>query len=226
MKETTRVSMLPVFLLLLIGGLAAVWALASYSPGTDSSGVSLLALLHVESPPGHVTQHTNEQPTCDFDDENGWVGHCRALNGGGSVHLVNNPDAKNVSFAELKSFILEDNTNQLRYLDGMRKCTDFAEALHNNAEAAGIRAAYVAVSFEGGGNGHALSAFQTTDEGLLYVDCTGPVGQDFPHSDQFDRIVRLEEGKTYKSLEITYYPKVACDAFWHQGVVEKVEIYW
>jgi len=226
MKETTKVSMLPVLLLLLIGGLAALWALASYSPGHDSSGVSLLALLNVAPQAEHVTQHTNEQPTCAFDDEDGWVGHCRALNGSGAVHLVDNPDTKNVSFAELKSFILEDTTNQLRYLAGMRKCTDFAEALHNNAEAAGIRAAYVAVSFEGGGDGHALNAFQTTDEGLVYVDCTGPVGQAFANSDQFDRIAHIEEGKTYKSLEITYYPKVACGAFWRQGVVEKVEIYW
>jgi len=65
-------------------------------------------------------------------------------------------------------------------------CADFAERLHNDAEIAGIRCAYVSVDLSGysdpyhygipSNTGHALDAFQTTDRGLIYVDDTNSAG--------------------------------------------------
>ncbi len=49
--------------------------------------------------------------------------------------------------------------------------------LHNNAEAAGIRTAIVAVELKPAGLAegviyHSLTAFETTDHGMMYIDAT------------------------------------------------------
>ena len=54
-------------------------------------------------------------------------------------------------------------------------CGAFAQEVHNNAEARGIRSAWVAIDFKDDpdGHGHALNAFNTVDKGLVFIDCTG-----------------------------------------------------
>jgi len=76
------------------------------------------------------------------------------------------------------SFLIADKIDENDYVTGSFMCGAFAEELHNNAEAAGIRAAWVSVYFEGESAGHALNAFYTTDRGLVYVDCIGKTAQD------------------------------------------------
>jgi len=73
-------------------------------------------------------------------------------------------------------------------------CADFAERLHNNAEMAGIRCAYVSITLTGN-TGHACNAFQTTDRGLVYIDCTGISDSYGP--DNNDTIVDIQVGKQY-----------------------------
>lgn len=107
------------------------------------------------------------------------------------VHLSNNPAAINPTWQELKAFLLVDGTDEKMYLPGYM-CADFAEEVHNNAEAAGIRAAWVAVHFEDGSEGHALNTFVTTDKGLVYVDCTG--------SDLFDNYFGKIEPVRFEDL--------------------------
>jgi hypothetical protein len=123
---------------------------------------------------------------------------------GEPIELINNSTATNPTYATLVDFINEDPTDEGAYMDfGSdsefaflgRTCGDFAEAVHNNAEAAGIRAALVTIDFVGQDVGHALNAFETTDKGLIYVDCTG---QDLgswieDHFVQLDKIT----GKVY-----------------------------
>jgi hypothetical protein len=97
---------------------------------------------------------------------------------GEPIELINNASATDPTYATLVDFIKEDPTDEGTYIDidiGSldRTCGDFAETLHNNAEAAGIRAALVTIDFEGQDVGHALNAFETTDKGLIYIDCTG-----------------------------------------------------
>ena len=95
---------------------------------------------------------------------------------GEPIELINNPDATNPTYAELVAFIVTDSTDTKDYLKlGLTGyvCADFAEDVHNNAEAAGIRAAWVSIDFGGNDEGHACNAFETTDRGLVYIDCTG-----------------------------------------------------
>ena len=64
-----------------------------------------------------------------------------------------------------------------------RICSDFAQRLHNAAELAGIHCGYVSIDLSGytdpsnlgisSDTGHALNVFNTTDRGLVYIDCTG-----------------------------------------------------
>ncbi len=88
------------------------------------------------------------------------------------VYLENNWNAKDITWQELIAFLIKDDTDKYPYKLGSYVCADFAELLHNRAEKAGIRAAFVMVEFTEG-PGHALNAFQTTDRGLIYIDCTG-----------------------------------------------------
>lgn len=84
-------------------------------------------------------------------------------------------------------------------------CADFAERLHNNAEMAGIRCAYISITLAGysdsydygipSNTGHACNAFQTTDRGLVYIDCTGISDSYGP--DNNDTIVDVQVGEQY-----------------------------
>jgi len=87
--------------------------------------------------------------------------------------LINQNKTHNPSWAELKNFLSRDDTDKDPYIEEYRMCGDFAEALHDNAELAGIRAAFVIIDFGDYLDLHALNAFDTTDWGLVYIDCTG-----------------------------------------------------
>ncbi len=121
------------------------------------------------------------------------------------IRLQNNVDAVDVSREYLMQFLLEDDTDRLPYVDGSFDCSEFAETLHNNAERAGIRAAYVCLSFAGTGSGHAMNAFNTTDAGLVYVDCTG---QPVAHSCPLDSTVEVKAGQPYAPQLISPCPYI------------------
>jgi hypothetical protein len=101
-------------------------------------------------------------------------------------------------------------------------CADFAERLHNDAEMAGIRCAYVSLDLSVGG--HACNAFQTTDRGLIYVDDTGTY-QD-PHP--------LRSVKTIDQITVgqSYIPVALFSEFgWSKvydsvGTVNSYEVFW
>ncbi len=122
---------------------------------------------------------------------------------GEPIILIDNPGATDPTYAEMMAFIVEDPADTHDYVERGPKghvCADFAEAVHNNAEAAGIRCAWVSVDFEGDEEGHALNAFNTTDKGLVYVDCTGKEILLFPfygELDSYDKIAYVKVGKEY-----------------------------
>ncbi|MDD5509444.1 MAG: hypothetical protein PHI12_01335 [Dehalococcoidales bacterium] len=76
-----------------------------------------------------------------------------------------------ISWPELKEFLEQDDTDRLTYIGGRFDCSGFAITLRDHATRCGIRCAYVEISFSVD-SGHALNAFETTDMGLVYVDCT------------------------------------------------------
>ncbi|HEX79039.1 MAG TPA: hypothetical protein G4O19_02665 [Dehalococcoidia bacterium] len=87
------------------------------------------------------------------------------------VVLINKEATRNPTWDELMSFLGQDATDSMLYGPQLL-CGGFAEALHNNAERAGIASAFMAINFEEG-IGHAINAFNTSDKGLVYIDCTG-----------------------------------------------------
>lgn len=118
------------------------------------------------------------------------------------VRLVNNAAARDVSWAELIAFIKSDATDLNAYLPDRYMCGGFALDLHNAAEAAGIRAAWVAIDFIGQSVGHAATAFQTTDRGLVVIDDTSSyssggraLGEAESHS--YDKVAYIIIGRDY-----------------------------
>ena len=127
---------------------------------------------------------------------------------GEPIELINNPNATNPTYEELVAFIQQDTTDTNDYLEHPRigyVCADFAEDVHNNAEAAGIRAAWVSLHNEGSDKGHACNAFDTIDMGLVYIDCTG---QRFSDKLNF-RLVETEEGFSFVSDSPTSWDAIA-----------------
>jgi len=145
---------------------------------------------------------------------------------GHRITLENNPDAKNPSWADLKVFLLDDDTDSIKYDFDKFVCADFAERLHNNAEATGIRSAFVSIwlgpcSYWPTSGGHALNAFETSDKGLVFIDCTGSLS-----SVNADKIVDVEVGKNYIPRSI--FPEPGWSDTWDSmGQVEEIEtIQW
>jgi len=135
------------------------------------------------------------------------------------VNLKNNETARNPTWEELVSFLNLDDTDRGAYGFGLRVCAEFANELHDNAEKAGIKAAWVAIEFEDNSEGHAFNAFETTDRGLVFVDCTGPVPADTvplasvdtdgtedkpPSPTHEDRIAYVEVGEEYGLIYLEY----------------------
>lgn len=128
------------------------------------------------------------------------------------VTLTNNPAAKNPTWAELIDFVRADNTDRNAYLPDNYMCGGFAQDLHNNAEAAGIRAAWVAIDFVSDSIGHAATAFQTTDRGLVIIDDTSASGGGWGLGDgvteSFDKLAYIAIGQEYGiiALEVAASP--------------------
>ena len=139
------------------------------------------------------------------------------------IELINNPDATNPTYAMLVAFIVANSVDTNTYFEGGPKayvCSDFAEDMHNDAEAAGIRAAWVSIDLQGEDEGHALNLFETSDRGLVYIDCTGerhgfvfipeinkylklnPAIFPEPESESNDKVAYVEIGKEYGLLPI------------------------
>jgi len=128
------------------------------------------------------------------------------------IELINSKNAKDPTWQQLQAFLVQDPTDEHFYSDLFYTCGNFAEELHNNAEAYGIKTAFVVVEFYSGAP-HALNAFKTTDKGLVYIDVTsdealfGSIGFSFPSlfggtgqialsdPDTKDKVAYIEIGK-------------------------------
>ena len=118
------------------------------------------------------------------------------------------------------SFLLQDKTDEVIYDFNTFVCVDFAEMVHNNAEAVGIKAAIVCIVFTDGGPGHALNAFETKDRGLVYIDCTAPLGGSLINA---DKKVDVEVNKLY--IPISIFPTPGWSSTWsNMGTVSEIEI--
>jgi hypothetical protein len=107
-----------------------------------------------------------------------------------------------VTWDKLLAFIESDMTDRNAYISDKYMCGSFAMDLHNDAEALGIRAAWVAIDFYNEDIGHAATAFMTTDRGLVIIDDTSSfdtvrqsIGEGL--GDSFDKVAYIGIGQNY-----------------------------
>ncbi len=138
------------------------------------------------------------------------------------THIVSYETATDPTWAELLDFLRDDKTDENIYVPGEYVCSHFAVDVHNNAERAGIRAAYVVVELPG--SSHALNAFKTTDRGLVFIDCTGlHLGE--PGPSNRDKTVNVRMGRSYVAESL--FPESGWSVTWKsKGTVSDVQIYW
>ncbi len=141
------------------------------------------------------------------------------------------PPLRNPSWAQLKDFLYEDDTDKMAYVYPTTVCHHFASRLQQNAQAAGWRCAYVVVELEGypdwhgygipSRTSHALNAFETTDRGLVFIDCTSAPG----FRGNADKIVDVKVGGQYIPKSI--FPEPGWSSTWgNMGTIVDVEIRW
>jgi len=75
---------------------------------------------------------------------------------------------RNPTFEEVKDFILKDPVSRNKFVLNKYECRHFATDVNNNADAAGIRCAFVLLCYKYGQ--HAVVAFETTDRGMIYIE--------------------------------------------------------
>ena len=109
----------------------------------------------------------------------------------GLLQDMGEPLLKNPTWRELKRFLELDDTDENEYIADEFDCEGFALGLRDNAWRRGFRSAFVAIGFGEGNIGHALTAFDTMDKGLIYVDNT-----------RHDAIGYLEVGKIYGTIAL------------------------
>jgi hypothetical protein len=125
------------------------------------------------------------------------------------VQITNYKHAKDPTWEEVVQFLEKDVTDDKLYDPTNYVCTGFAETLHNNAEKNGIKAAYVGIDFEAP-PGHAITAFNTTDKGLIYIDNTGEghseLRDTFLDTEQceWDKVAYVEKGEGFGVISINY----------------------
>ncbi len=97
-------------------------------------------------------------------------------------------ELRNPTFQEVRDFILRDPTSRNSFVLYQYECRHFATAVNNNAEALGLRCAFVLLCFDRGQ--HAVIAFETTDRGLVYIE------------PQTDAVIHPEVGGKFQGREI------------------------
>ena len=113
----------------------------------------------------------------------------------------------NPTYEELLEFLADDKTDSNFFISGGYVCFDFAAELNNNAEANGIRAAYVRIRSEEWA--HAVVAFETADRGLIFIE------------PQSDTVVKLDIGRPYPWWQVG-----AISPLRYAETIEEIQVIW
>ena len=116
-------------------------------------------------------------------------------------------ELSNPTYKELIEFLAGDKTDSNPFISGEYACFDFAAELNNNAEANGIRAAYVRIRSEEWA--HAVVAFETVDKGLVFIE------------PQSDMEVESVIGRPYPWWQVG-----ATSPLHYGDVIEEIQIIW
>jgi hypothetical protein len=139
----------------------------------------------------------------------------KGYNKGYEISLVSEPNKQvsslvemhNPTYKELREFLASDKTDLNTYISGEYVCFDFAAELNNNAEARGIRAAYVRIRAKEWA--HAVVAFETVDRGLIMIE------------PQSDTEIELVVGKPYP-----WWLADASSPLSYIEAIEEIQIIW
>lgn len=137
---------------------------------------------------------------------------CTVGGDGQVLTLTNYDNAVDPTYDQLIAFLKTDETDEEPYTSTY-VCSDFARTLHDNAEKNGISAGWVGAY----GCNHAFNVFQTTDEGTVYIDCTGVPGGATLQDKQLDVAV----GQPLTGEYLFRGGSVQMD-----GTVESLLVYW
>jgi hypothetical protein len=141
----------------------------------------------------------------------------------GRVSVMENPNARDVSYGELLKFLLEDQTDKIIYEENVFSCPDFAEILQHNAEIKGINCAWVYADLLEIVD-HSLNAFMTTDQGLIFIDDSGVIAG-VTHPYNMDKTVIVNRGQRYCPESL--FPESGWGNKWNcTGTVVDYKIYW
>ncbi len=105
------------------------------------------------------------------------------LETGSKAGVVTRVELSDPTYKEMREFLVRDKTDSNPYIKGEYVCNDFAAQLDNNAEADGIRVAYVRIRSKSWW--HAVVAFETVDRGIIFIE------------PQSDKKVKLVTGEPY-----------------------------
>ena len=140
---------------------------------------------------------------------------------GTPMDLINNDDAKRPTYEQVIKFLEKDNTDEHPSDPSSYDCVDFAEELHNNAEAAGLKCGVVDVNLVEEDidgvvyrSGHECNVFKLKERSLLFVDCV-----------YGDCISHAEEGDVY-SIRSIYTGEVSYFEGFEDVEVRDVRIFW
>ena len=126
--------------------------------------------------------------------------------------LATRVDLRNPTWWDMRGFLANDSSNATTYDLDFNNCVDYAIKVVNNAEAQGIRAGIVLLTYVTP-PGHAIVVFDTTDRGLKFVE---------PQTDQTVRPVIGRRWRDSLTLPPGYYwPPSPPD-----DVIVSIEIIW
>lgn len=172
-------------MVILLGGLIAVDLVIYLSVFGGTTGEKIAAAYDSGYNNGYaqIYEVTYQQARDQTYDKGYAKGYQIGLGAGSKEATATRVELRNPTISQLREFLAGDKTDFNSYTKGEYVSFNFAADLNNNAEANGIRAAYVRIhsrEWE-----HAIVAFETTDKGLIFIE------------PQSDREVELIIGKPY-----------------------------
>lgn len=172
-------------MIILLGGLVAVDLVIYLSVfgGTTGEKIATAYDSGYNSGYAQIYEVTYQQARDETYDTGYDKGYEIGLGPGAEEATATLVELRNPTYSELGEFLTNDKTDFNSYIKGKYVSFNFAADLNNNAEANGIRAAYVRI--RSGEWEHAIVAFETTDKGLIFIE------------PQSDREVELVVGKPY-----------------------------
>ena len=99
------------------------------------------------------------------------TGYEQGYDEGVGASLGHSYTLRDPTYEELVTFLRQDKTDTNEFVEdtyGIYVCSHFARDVCNNAEEDGLRGAFVELRYPE--EGHAIVAFNTIDEGLVYFD--------------------------------------------------------